>query len=68
MAQWRYTLHTSHCPPEVFNELDNLIHTELLPGLVGRELNSEEPIRQLLALPTGFGGMHIPLLSADACQ
>ena len=68
VAQWRYTLRTSHCPPEVFNELDNLINTQLLPGLVGRALNSDEPIRQLVALPTRFGGLHIPLLSADACR
>ena len=64
--RWKYHLRCMVCPPEVFTQLDEIINTEFLPALAGREFANEEPDRILLSLPARLGGLAVPILSSPS--
>ena len=51
------------CHREVFQSIDSLINSALLPALTGRAFENTQPARSLLTLPARFGGVAIPVLS-----
>ena len=57
-----------NCHKEVFQSIDSLINSALLPALTGRAFETTQPARSLLILPARFGGMAIPVLSGIVAE
>ena len=65
-AKWRYHIRTTASCPEVFNALDEVINTTLLPAFTGRKFEQDQPERAVLALPARLGGLAVPSVAQAA--
>jgi len=66
MSKWRYLLRVAKCSSEVLQRVDNVFTSTLLPLITGMEIAAGDSLRQLFALPTRYGGLNLPHLSAEA--
>ena len=65
-AKWPYHIRSTASCPEVFNALDEVINTTLLPALTGRKFEQDQPERAVLALPARLGGLAVPSVAQAA--
>ena len=66
LPSFNYLVRTVPCPSEVLRPLDEALTNDLLPALLGHDVAPDSHLRQLLALPTRFGGIALPLVHSKA--
>ena len=65
MGRWFYTLRTIPGISDLLQPLEDVIRKRLLPALTGKPAFTDIE-RALLALPTCFGGLNIPVITEKA--
>ena len=65
LSKWQYLLRACDCAPDLLHRLDELINERLLPALAGQQMGADSPIRKLIAMPTRFGGLGMPVVAGE---
>eukprot|EP00117_Sycon_ciliatum_P030771 scpid90068/ scgid24195/ len=65
-SKWSYHLRASLLDPVTLAPADEVLGHQLLPALLSQGMAADSSQRQLLSLPTRFGGLAIPMVAKSA--